>query len=39
MVLLPEDAHAQAWDVQVDLHRDWLSATSGDLPLRKFLRQ
>jgi hypothetical protein len=36
MVLLPDDAQAQTWDVQVELHRDWLSAMSGDLPLRNF---
>jgi hypothetical protein len=39
MVLLPEDAEEQTWDVQVELHRDWLAAMLGDLPLRNFLRQ
>jgi hypothetical protein len=39
MVLLPEDAEEQTWDVQVEQHRDWLAAMLGDLPLRNFLRQ
>jgi hypothetical protein len=39
MVLLPVDTQAQAWDVQVELHRDWLSEMSGDPSLRKFLWQ
>jgi hypothetical protein len=39
MVLLPVDTQAQSWDIQVELHRDWSSAMSGDPSLRKFLWQ
>jgi hypothetical protein len=37
VVLLPEDHQAQAWDVQVELQRDWMSAMLMDEQLRRFV--
>ena len=37
MVLLPVNLQAQAWDVQVELRRDWMSMIQRDEPLRGFL--
>ena len=37
VVLLPENSQTQAWDVQVELRGDWMSAMASDGPLRGFL--
>ena len=36
VVLLPEDRHAQVWEVQIELRSDWMSGVMRDETLRRF---